>query len=103
MSKMFFNDDKSLVFDDSNSSHFSFQMILNAMSFDFLLLLCIMKLVGFSDYMEVNRMQKRTVRLSRIQAWRMKIGLRLINIGVMITGKDNRNLLESTVNQFKNK
>ncbi|MFL7036464.1 hypothetical protein BCS71_25790 [Vibrio lentus] len=46
-------------------------------------------------------MQTRTVTVSRFQAWRMKLGLRLINLGVKVCGEANQNLLKNIVSQFK--
>lgn len=48
-------------------------------------------------------MQTRTVRVSRFQAWRMKWGLHLINLGVKVCGEANQHLLKNTVSHFKSK
>ena len=46
-------------------------------------------------------MQTRTTRVSRLQAWRLKMGLKIMALGVAVAGKANEQLMRSTISNMK--
>ncbi|CAM3931057.1 hypothetical protein [Vibrio aquimaris] len=47
----------------------------------------------------MDKQNMHTIKISHFQALRLKLGLRLINLGVMVCGEANQAILEKTIAQ----